>query len=343
MDIEQLFYRIISGYYTISIDNTFYKVVMPDVALKQKAHSVYLSILDQYKYDVESWISESATSNLLRIYSIWDDQKEQDYKLLSNTIEALKIELYLKFSDINSRISTKKKIKELESTLSNSYAKKHYFDHLTLNFYATSLKNQYIIMNCIFDSDDKRVFSDNMDEIDTIFLEKILYEIHNETTDYNILKDLARSDMWKQYWDCLKENVFNKPSYQLTDDQRALINISKMYDSIREHHECPSEDVINDNYALDGWILYQRDKVAKEKKKDELDNRVGIKNKRADEVFIMTGSKEETKNIYSLNDDISRFNIKQMKSIAKEKGSVQWKDLPHVKQQIQNLAREGKQ
>lgn len=315
---------------------------MPDLLLKQRAHTIYLSTLDQYKYDTDYWISKNAVDNLLRIYGLWNDSKENEYKALNRAADLTKIELYLKFNDSRARENLRKKIREIENSLSEQYQKKHYFDHLTLEFYANSLKNQYIIMQSVFDMENNKIFGNNIDDIDTIFLEKILYEINNNTVGMDALKDLVKSELWKQYWSCLKENIFDKPAYELTDDQRSIINISKMYDSIREHHECPSDDIINDNDALDGWILHQRDKIEKEKKREEIENRTGIKNKRADEVFVFANSKEEVREIYDLNDAQTKQNIKQMKEIAKQKGSVEWSELPHVKQKIQENIRQGK-
>jgi hypothetical protein len=107
--------------------------------------------------------------------------------------------------------------------------------------------------------------------------------------------------------------------------------------------EAPSEDIINDDDALDGWILYQNDKNNKEKQKKQISEKFGLDKKRGDEVFIMTNDKKETKAIYSLNDPNTNRDIKNMIKITKEKGEVDWTELPHVQKQIkEELRKQGK-
>lgn len=337
MDLEDILYRIVSGYYYISVDNTTYKIYSPKLKLKQKAHSLYLSIMEDNKYDTSSWISKSVIDNLLKVYDIWDSNKESNLNHLVKSLENAKIELYLNFSKIKQKESIKKLIASINKQINENLNKKHYFDCLTLEYYSSSLKNQYLLMNTIYSENDTKIFGDSLDDIDTIFLEKIIYEIYHNSISMEDIKNLANSEIWRSYWDSCKDGIFEGKAIDWTEEQRSLVNITKMMDAIREHHERPPEEVFSDFDALDGWILHQKQTAEKEKKKEQISNMVsGNKKERMDEVFVVTNSKEEAREIFSLNDSTTIQNIKNMSKIANEKGSVKWSELPHVKREIQN-------
>lgn len=344
MDLEYLFYRIINGYYTITVDNIHYKIILPITDVKRDAHQVYLKTLDEYKYDTSSWISESAIKNLLNIYNIWNNNQEEILQKLINDLEKAKINLFQNYFNESSKSSLKDLIVNINNQINILYNKKHYFDYLTLEHYAQNIKNQYLIANMVHTLDNKKIFDYELfDDINSILIEKLLLEIHKNTIDTTSLKKLARHEMWRSLWNISKENVFESTVRNWTDEQKSLVNFSKVLDSIREHMEAPAEEIINDDDALDGWILYQNEKNNKEKKKKQISERFGLDKKRGDEVFLITKDKTEAKSIYGLNDANTNKDIKNMMKISNEKGKVDWTELPHVQRQIKDeLRKQGK-
>jgi hypothetical protein len=343
VDLEEILYRIISGYYYITVNNSIYKIYSPKLNLKQKAHSLYLSILEDNKYDTSSWISKSVIDNLLKIYDIWDNKREDNLNHLVKSLENAKIELYLNFSKIKQRESIKNLIASINKQINENINKKHYFDCLTLEYYSSSLKNQYLLMHTVYTEKDEKIFGDSLDDVDTIFLEKIIYEIYHNSISMDDIKNLANNELWRSYWDSSKDSIFEGKPTDWTEEQRSLVNITKMMDAIREHHERPPEEVFSDFDALDGWILHQKQTAEKEKKKEQISNMVsGNKKERMDEVFVITNSTQEAQEIFSLNDPTTRQNIKTMSKIVQEKGPVKWSELPHVKREIQNKFNEMK-
>ncbi len=343
MDLEEILYRIISGYYYITVNNSIYKIYSPKLNLKQKAHSLYLSILEDNKYDTSSWISKSVIDNLLKIYDIWDNKREDNLNHLVKSLENAKIELYLNFSKIKQRESIKNLIASINKQINENINKKHYFDCLTLEYYSSSLKNQYLLMHTVYTEKDEKIFGDSLDDVDTIFLEKIIYEIYHNSISMDDIKNLANNELWRSYWDSSKDSIFEGKPTDWTEEQRSLVNITKMMDAIREHHERPPEEVFGDFDALDGWILHQKQTAEKEKKKEQISSMVsGNKKERMDEVFVVTNSTQEAQEIFSLNDPTTRQNIKTMSKIVQEKGPVKWSELPHVKREIQNKFNEMK-
>jgi hypothetical protein len=144
---------------------------------------------------------------------------------------------------------------------------------------------------------------------------------------------VARSEQWKAIWNSNKNNLFNKASYDLSDEQKTLISISNMYDRIYEHPECPGEDVLNDDDILDGWMIYQRNKavkIIKQNSSQELAN----KHKNAKEIFVVA-NKEDVNDILDLNSGLSSSIIKQRRNmIVKSKDGVDEVNLPDVQMEL---------
>lgn len=335
MDLENALYRIINGYYNIFIDDSIYKIILPDIHTKQTAHSLYLKTIDDYKFDISSWQSKSNIDNLLRLHGLWNDSLEDKLQEIINNLDQVKIQLFLNFAHLDSRLALKKLIEDINININEMYNKKHYFDYLTLEYYAQNIKHQYLITNMIYTSDNKKLFDqDTFDNIDAVFLEKILFQIQKNSLEMPVIKALARNEIWRSYWNISRERIFGASSKDWTDEQRSLVNFTKTIDSIREHIEPPTEDIIADDDALDGWILYQNDKTEKEKKRKHIENKFGLKNKKGSEIFLLSNNEEEVKEIYSLNDIQTNKDIQNMIKVTQTKGSVQWSELPHVQRDI---------
>lgn len=336
-DIESYIYRIINGYYYIDIDNIKYKIILPRLNIKNQAHNIYLSILEDNKFDTSSWITSKVISNLCNIYNIWNEDKEKLLNEYSKNLDNLKIELYLNFDNLSNREQIKKIISNTSSEINKLYNNKHYFDYLTLEYYAQNIKNQYLVMNMIYNIDDTKIFNyNNFEDINFMFLEKFLLEIHHNVITANEIKKIARHEIWRSFWNISKEKIFDGTVKDWTDEQQSLVNFTKVLDSIKEHMEAPSLDITEDDDALDGWILYQNNKNEKEKKKKTISDRYNLDDKKGNEIFIMTNDKTEKNTIFGLNDKQTRRDLSVANKLVDEKGTVKEIDLPHVKRELRN-------
>ena len=338
IDIEETLYRILNGYFYIAVDKNNYKIVMPGVEKKYQAHCFYKTILQDNKFN-DSWFSAEKVQRLLNHYNIWNDSKEEDLKKLQQSLDQSKIEYYLNFNTVSKKDQIKSIIDHLNKNINQAYHDKHSLDFLTLEYYAQNLKNQYLIYTMVYQNNE-RLFTDNFEDIDSNYLGRIIAEIHYNTLGNDEIKKVARNDLWKSYWTSNKENIFNRSIKDLTDEQRSLINFSRTLDAIREHLEAPIEEVVNDDDALEGWLLYQNDKAVKEKKQKMITEKYGLDKKDVGEVFVMTNNKEETKEIYSLNDTQTNRDIKNMTKLATSNidKTIQWSEVPHVKRELQQQA-----
>jgi hypothetical protein len=194
-------------------------------------------------------------------------------------------------------------------------------------------------MNCILDIKNDRPFFkknslNNSDYKSVQDLSKIILAKQLTTPD---LRAVAKSDLWRSYY--TEHGLFEQPSIYQNDDQRHLVKLTQMYDSVKQHPEAPTEDVIEDDDALDGWFLYQKEKSKQEKTKNQVLDRIGGNSKinKAGEVFVITNDQQEFRTINNLNDPKTKQDIARTRQIAKQKGSVSWTDLDHV---IQDKMRE---
>ena len=338
MDKEGLLYRVISGIYYIQVVNTTYKVISPTLPIKQKAHQVYTDILNSNKFDMQCWLKKSQADKILEVNNVWNKEREEELKSLRTKLDELKVELYQKFQYVKKRARVKNSIKNLLDDISKMREQKHSMDHLTLEYYAETIKNEYLIINTIF-LDDHLAF--DLDKTDTNLLTGILEEIKDKRVDIDDIRSLSRHEIWQGYWGPAKENVFSLPVCNWTDEQRSLVSLSKMYDSVRESPDSPSEEIIEDDDALDGWFIFQRKEREKEKKRNKIMDSVGDKYKDAGEIFLVTDSVEEARDIYDLNDPQGAAQVNHIKQIGKDaEVNVPWQDLPHVKMQLQQQINE---
>lgn len=167
------------------------------------------------------------------------------------------------------------------------------------------------------------------------FSTKYNSQIHNIQKN---IRDIAKSHQWRNIWFGQKENVFiNHPS-TFIDVQHSLISWSHYYDSINESLERPSENIIQDNIALDGWAIVQQRKRASEEKERQVDSMLSDKTKSAGELFLPARNKEEVKEILDLNNQQGKAKLKSLSNDLKTKGSVSASQLTSTRQEIQMQA-----
>lgn len=330
-NLEKLFYRIILGYYFIDLDNKTYKIVYPSMNIKYAAEILHDKIIEDNKYD-KRWLTKKEIDFYLLMNNIWNKSKEEELDKNSKFLEDTKIDLYLNFHTKSKRDNLKKRINMLNQNIQKMTIEKNSMNHLGIEEHAVSIKNEFIIMNTIY-YQDKLVFENpEKDDYDNQKLQSFIREIVDHTLSIDSLRELAKSEIWKSY--AATANL-NKDFIDINDDYRHLVSLFKMYDNIKQHPDCPAEEIINDDDALDGWFLYQNRKAQKEKKKNAVLDKFGGNIKNAQEVFLITNDMQETKDIYDLNDLNERHKIKELIHTANSKDSpVKWQDLGFVQRDL---------
>lgn len=331
--------RILSGFYLFIYNNTKYKLVYPDINIKYEAELYADQEYEENKFS--DWITEDTIVDSLVSIGIWNYNGDDNLKNLEKQIDDLKVDIFKNFLN-------PPKLKILRRTLANTkkayntqYSIRHSLDQYTANGYSQYIKNQYILINSLYDINNHKIFN-NLNNIDPNLLNNLSNTISENTIDISVFREIARSDIWRNYWSANSDKLFDKSVVNWTDEQKTLVVLSKMYDSAYQHPECPPDSVIEDDDMFDGWMVVQKRENEKIKNKNRTEKMLEGKNlNKAGEVFIMANSQEEAKNIYDLNDNSSRHIIKERESVMKQSnGTIDVSQLPDTQRTLTVQANE---
>jgi hypothetical protein len=332
-DISLYLSRILSGFYIFVFNEKKYKVLYPDMHLKYRAELYAADAYEQHKF--ADWIYEEDIVNYLVDSGVWHYGGDEQLEKLEKEIENNKVELYQSLLNPPKQKQTRKTLASLKKSYNKLYAIRHSLDSLTPQGYADLLKSQYILLHSIYDLKNKKLFRSSKN-IDYQQLNEISNILSEYTIDISVFREIARNDMWKNYWSANKSYIFDKPAIDWTDEQRTLVVLTKMYDSAYEHPESPDEVVFQDDDMFDGWMIYQRREAEKARSKNRTEKLLEDKNlHKANEIYIMAGSKEEAKSIYNLNDNTGMNIIKERSQILTPGKEIKESDLPDVQRNLQ--------
>lgn len=326
-NLEKILYRILLGYYYINIDNQSYKILSPSLQIKYDAEILYDNLIEDNKFD-KIWLTRKEIEMYLITNGIWNINDDKIIKDLENQIDDIKVDIYIHFFNSTKRKSLVSNLEFAQKNLTKLYAKKQSLDFLSIEEHALNAKNEYMLIKTIYDGANNLVFNINKD-IEHNMLQNFIREIVNNSLDTKQIRALAKSEIWRSYSSVcnLQRDIINT-----SDDYKHLINIHNMYYNVRQHPECPLEDIINDDNALDGWFIQQNRKADKEKKKNAILDKVGGKiNDKASHVFIFTNNEEEIQQINDLNDFEQKALKQEVAKYCAANPGTKWEDVPAVK------------
>jgi hypothetical protein len=337
-DIELLLYRILCGKLFFNYNGEKYELRSPNYFLKYDAQLLYNNIINEEKYN--DWIREENLVNILIGLGLWTKDTMSIIKDLEKKIDNTKVDLF-KSVAISEKVKVlRKSLLQFKQQLAKILNIRHDFTVNTLEGYALSIKNEFIICNTLF-KNNKRLFTKtlNNNQNEYTYFNNLVNEINKNSISIEDFKRLVRHQLWKNYWTCNKVNVFNSSVADLTDEQRTLINLSRMYDSVYDHPDCPPESVINDDDMLDGWMILQKRKSDQSKNQHKIDT-MNPKLKNAQEVFLMANNQESFEEIMSLNSPESKRRMQEKFAYLDTNGSASDLELPDVQRELLNKANE---
>jgi hypothetical protein len=333
-ELEKHIYRILSGRLIFSYQNKSYTLIFPKPLLKYRANLIYESIINDEKYS--EWIRLENLEKYMQYIGVWNNEISVFLKKADKEIENLQVSLYN--NRLNARLTnrTRSQLSSIRSKINEFQKIKYTYYNQTLEGYAESIKNEFIIINTIFYKRKKvfdkfQSFKNSLNDFNNIVAEIDKNSLSG--TDY---RNIAKSSLWRSFWNVGKDKVFGKPTSEWTEEQLTLVGYSMMYDSVYEHPEKPPENVINDDDMLDGWMILQRRNIEKSKKQDDVLKNNEKLNK-AQEVFIFTDSEEGIQEVMSMNSDEAVLNIAQREyAIDKNQSSIDHSALPDVQKELLN-------
>jgi hypothetical protein len=333
--IEILLHRILCGKLYFYFKGEKYELRSSDNLIRYESDILYQNIINEEKYN--EWIREENMLEVMQGLGLWHNGTESSIKQLNAKIDNLKVDLFKNFAVISKHSKLRQSLQSTRNQLNKILsAKQDFFNH-TLEGYALSIKNEYIIYNTLYKKNKKVLNYNDSNSTSYTFFNDLISEINKYSVSIEDIKNVAKSDNWKSYWNANKNNIFPGSTTEWTDDQRGLVNLSKMYDSVYEHPECPNDNVINDDDMLDGWMIVQKRKNEKEKNQKTIEE-LNPKLKNAQEVFLMANDKADAQNILDLNSEESLYRLNQKMAVVNKLGSVEDAQLPDVKMDLMKQA-----
>jgi hypothetical protein len=330
---QRIIDRIVNGYDYLILDNQIYRIEDIRPSHRQMGHIIYKQKYEELS--INRGISEVEATFRLRERGIWSLAKETQYNDLHTEICDLKESLVdLQFKS-ETRAQTITAIKTLEQTLKSLSKEKNSLVVNTIEYIASIEKYKFFVSILTRDIMGKLIWPTYeyfLQHSSDKLVNKIINDVYfSDKITEAVVRELARTDPWKTIWMCGNKSstIFNGPSGEWTDFQKALATWSIIYDNSMECSEPPDDDIVQNDYMFDGWLLKQV-----KKRKGEAKPPQGI-DTNAQEIGIPVESVEDAKRVYNMNSGASKKVLRQRSQAIVSKGLTDIMDLPDVKQKYQ--------
>ena len=332
---EFLVFRIRSGIYKVPYNKFNIKVLTPTIEEEFESCEVYeRSYYESMNDDIMT--QEECTEWMLE-NGLWTYEEDLKIKEVNKEIENLKINVYKKFNNGRLRESARIYLRAAEEGLKQMENKKNTYYGNTCEGIAQLDKSMFLLEACSYVGGEKL-------DPDSVELNDLLNKYYSLILKEGDCREIARSDPWRSIWS-LREtntfNLFNNTNRELSVDQKNLLIWSRMYDNIQESMECPSEKVIEDDDALDGWFIEQRRKNEREKAVGVIEDSIqNDKIRNSQEVIVFADNQKDAQNVHEMNSTTAKVMKKEREQVIKEKGSAVDLDFADQKMRLGNMAHE---
>lgn len=323
-----------NGVYYVDYGGVKLKILPPTIEDEYFINLAYKEAYDEaYSQDV---MTEEDMLFWTYQKGLWTEEDDTKIKDLENNLEKLKVKMYENRFKSDVRETARAYLRATEKALVSARGKKAVHYENTCEGVSFTKKCMEQIKRCTFLGNELCDFSSIDGTIVwSAFTRSFLPE--------GQVRELARTEPFRSLWMMHSEigrKIFrNLPERELTFDQNNISIWSRMYDNVQESHECPSEDVINDDDLLDGWFIIQRKKQEHNKLISEVEGMTSndrIAN--SEEIYIFTNSKEEAERIDDANTIHAKMLKKDRMQQIKQAGSLQDHELQDKRLEIQRMS-----
>jgi hypothetical protein len=337
---EYLVNQILAGVTRISIRGKKYFLQSPTKLEKCFAYEMYESALSDCRY--EGFLTRKAAKSFLSSAAIFTREDNSSLDAWHKDIEEAQMQLYLSRLNSEKTKFLRKTLRKLRAMTKKAIEAKYCLDYSTDEGYALYIKTQFVIHAGLRHNNGTKVFTDTFSsEKDYKLIEIAMGEISKATLDERTLREIARTNPWRSYWSSSKEGVFGIPACDMSDTQRALILLTKMYDNAHENPEAPNEDVFEDDDLFDGWMTHVTRTRKKDQKQSEIDKMLSPKQRNAKELFVVTPDEKGAKEIDDLNDIQSKAVKRQRSKTIERLGTAIDAQFLDIKLERQKASNEG--
>lgn len=274
------------------------------------------------------WTQEEAEKHLINegyLDSNSDDQIED----ITEKIENMKVDYFNHFYNSETKKYIKLNIKKQEDRILEIYQKKNLFYDKTCEYLKRYSFLSYLLQ--------KNAYLEDGNLACDYYSIQGIYNKYIATSNKigSKTRSIANTNEWKNRWYSLKTGAFeNKPS-SFTELQISVISWSTYYESICQSPDKPSDDIIEDDIALDGWSIKEKRTRKEEEKKKNAEKMLPKNMKNAGEIFIPATNRKQAEDIMSLNNMQAKAQIKSLRKDLNEHGTINDSDLTNTRQELQ--------
>lgn len=334
---EKLISRIVSGTIRYKSPHQTITLKPPSLEIRYIAEELYSEALESAEN--EGLYSEQELMDMLLEQELWSVVEEDRLIACMKDLDELK----LKYFQIKFKANERRKIKEAIALTKDEISKlqnlKHRYDYLSCNGYAASIKMKFLI-GMSAHTINGPLFKNETEylDYDGSLINNLLLYLQENAINETMYRELARTEPWRIIWNTRKAtfSVFNCCAAELTDEQRHLSTWSIVYDNIHESSDCPSQSIIDDDDALDGWFITQRKK--REDVEEQSERERILKDPRlanAHEVYLIAQNHEDAKEINKLNTTAAlSLRDKRISTVKQKGGTLNELEMPDTKQRL---------
>lgn len=315
---EKILYRILSG--RTMIKELRLDVRAPSLDLLYESEEIY----SEY-YEKSGVLSKEELRQILLGNGIISKEDYDYLNKFKDILESLQKELCANFENEQAN-SIRKLINQARDRYLKINLDLSKYETYSKEGLASYAKSIFLIRNTTYKNNKLYDFSDKQPI-------RVLEFINQKTISNIDIREIAKSSSWSNIWFSFK-NLYIFEKFPSTE-QQLLVMWSKLYDNIRESEEKPSEELIMDNDAIDGWLIINREKSDKKSKENKSKMKFNSKIANSEEVFVMARSKEDIDRVNKMNSVHAERIKKQRLQQIYEAGNIDQHNLMDVRMDIQ--------
>lgn len=253
-------------------------------------------------HDILSSFSSYGASNLIIAAEVWGFQAEKEFEDKKQEIDNLKAQLYQSFFKTSQANAVRSKLEQVKDSFFKLLETRSSLDKYSIEGVAEHSRLAFFIENCTYKGSELYDWSDwSLDSAVAFWKQNIIDE-------YDIRK-IARYEDWLSMYNASKTlnmPLFGKSAVDLNADQRRLIMWSNIYDSISQLQDKPSEEIIDDADAFDGFLIVKRRERKNESSRSAFESSLTQKERDADELYLVPDTANLTKSLEDIRNSNSR-------------------------------------
>lgn len=331
--------RISSGCMIVNVEKKDYVLRKPEPFHRVLAGALYTQSCENALE--EGILSEEKMTEKMIEMDTWSKLENERLKNVPDLLEEAKLQLYLAYKNFRKRDIHEKRIASLNKEFMKLFIKKESLLERCAERFAKARMDKFLICCNVHDVEGNKCWShEECFEQSYSLINAICQKyskIHISETE---ARSLVQQEPWRSLWGAGKSEggVFGNSSSNLTDEQKTLVTWSRIYDSVRESSESPTEEVLKNNDMLDGWFVYQSKQQEKEKKNRGQDKTSDV---RGDEVYMFADTPQDAARVYEMNDDSSRAILRQrQKQLEKSPDGLRAQDTFDAKMDMRQMSNE---